>query len=283
MTKRGATALAPRWTVPGGPAEASNDLEADLAASGERPVVASSSSGRPSYVGPRASLPELEGSGDCFGVRIAQAGPERLSSWFDAAVGARGICARTMVFADTRTMNAAWDDEDLREILGRMDVVLRGGLGLDVYGALAGDAFREARGRAELVLHLLASGPLRVFVYGGAPGVATEAARALEARLPNVRVVGSQPARERATVIEEINEACADVVLVGLGATREARWIEESKVLLDVGVIVGVGDLLGELAGVPSRPSLVDRVTAGPTFLARAIAHLSVGVRPRGS
>lgn len=276
--------MAATWTViPGGAAGPANEVVDDLAASGERATLppSASSGERSSYVGPQAALPALEGTVDCFGVRIAQASPERLSAWFDAAVATRGVCARTMVFADTRTMNAAWDDEDLRDVLGRMDIVLRGGLGLDVYGALAGDAFRNAQGRAELALHLLGSGPLRVFLYGGGTGVASKAAGAIEARLPNVRVVGFQQAREGALVVEEINEACADVVLVGLDASREARWIEESKGLLDVGVVMGVGGLLEELAGTPARPRLVERVTLGPTFLARAIAHLSVGIRPR--
>ncbi len=264
------------------------------------------SSTRPSYIGPVPTLPTLA-TVDCFGVGVASATFEQVRTWFYGAVAKRDVAPRAMFFANAHTMNLAWRDECFRDVLNRADVVLNDGVGLDIYGKLAGRRFVENLNGTDLLPRLFAAAdatsPLRVYLYGAAPGRAAKAARNIEARFPNVKVVGVTHGFERGSaVVEEINEACADVVLVGMGNPVQERWIDENKVLLDVGVVAGVGALLDFFSGeVPRAPAwvraarcewiyrlgceptrLFERYVLGnPAFLARALAYLGLGIRPR--
>lgn len=247
----------------------------DLAASGERPVA----SGRTSYVGPTPSLPPLAIHEAPFGVTLAATSRGHLEAWFRAAVGERGLCPRLLVFAGAATLNRAFDDDDLRAVLRSADVVLGEGAALSVYGAFARSCVRDTP--AELVRVLLAgAGPVRVFLQGGGPGRAEAAARAL-ASIPGVLVVGAASAREGASVLEAINEACADVVLVDPLRSRALRGVEEARLLLDVGVVVAAEGLFDDLVGAPRAPWLdrvLEAVHEGPRFILRALAH---ALRPR--
>lgn len=264
------------------------------------------SSTRPSYIGPVPTLPTLE-TVDCFGVGVASATFEQVRAWFYGAIAKRDVAPRTMYFANAHTMNLAWQDECFRDVLNRADVVLNDGIGLDIYGKLAGRRFLENLNGTDLLPRLFAAAdaarPLRVYLYGAAPGRAAKAAKNIEARFPNVKVVGVTHGFERSNaVVEEINEACADVVLVGMGNPVQERWIDENKVLLDVGVIAGIGALVdffsGEVTRAPewvraARCEWIYRlvrepkrlfaryVLGNPAFLARTLAYLGLGLRPR--
>ncbi len=292
-----------------------------LSQSGERPIVRGGESAvvpsrtsyvaeiapsyRPSYVGPIPQLPAFERTVDCFGVAVTSSTFAQVRSWFYAAVASRGVYPRVMYFANAHTMNLAWTDESFRDVLGRADVVLNDGIGLDLYGKLAGRRFDENLNGTDLLPRLFAAAdaasPLRVFLYGAAPGRAEKAAKNIEARFPNVRVVGVTHGYERTSVVEDINEACADVVLVGMGNPVQERWIDENKYLLDVGVVVGVGALIDFLSGEVSRaPAWIRKarcewiyrllrepkrlfgryVLGNPAFLARTVAYLAIGIRP---
>lgn len=321
MAAKKATATA--WTVIEGGEQAepiSVELVSErdaLSESGERPVVreldAAEGSWAPpprsSYIGPVPTLPAFEQTVDCFGVQVTSATFEQVRTWFFGAVRSRGLCARVLYFANAHTMNLAWEDDAFRGVLSRADVVLNDGIGLDLYGRFAGQRFQENLNGTDLLPRLFAAAsatsPLRVYLYGAEPGRAEKAAKNIEARFPNVRVVGTKHGFDRTSdVVEEINEACADVVLVGMGNPIQERWIDENKFLLDVGVVVGVGALIDFLSGEISRaPSWVRAlrcewiyrlvrepkrlfaryVLGNPAFLARTFAYVGLGVRPKTS
>lgn len=287
------TAAAAAWTVIEGGAVEAMPVD-DLSASGERPVAA-------------ALVPTIPRLVDCLGVAVASATFEDVAAWFFAAARTRARDARVMYFANAHTMNLAWSDRAFRAVLDRADIVLNDGLGLDIYGRLGGRRFRENLNGTDLLPRLFAQAdparPLRVFLYGATAGRAEKAARNIEARFPGVAVVGTMHGYERTSVIEVINEACADVVLVGMGNPVQERWIDENKSLLDVGVVVGVGALVDFLSGEVARaPVWVRRlrcewayrllrepkrlftryVLGNPAFLVRSVAYLAFGARPLG-
>ena len=202
---------------------------------------------------------------DCLGVRVAQPTWDELKSWFFASAqpNDRRAVPGTLSIVNAHTLNLAFHDQNYRDVLNRSDVVLNDGLGLDLYGRLAGAPFAYNFNGTDLFPRLFreANVPIRVFLYGGAQGRADRAATVIESRYPNVRVVGARHGFIQESAVEAINAANPDVLLVGLGNPRQELWIDERRDQLHVGVAAGVGALIDFFSGaVPRAPELVRRV-----------------------
>lgn len=107
-----------------------------------------------------------------------------------------------------------------------------------------------------------------VYLYGGAPGVADELGRVLVGSFPALRVVGthSPPFRpstddEDRTIIDEINESGADIVLVGLSTPLQEQWMAAHAEVLDAAAQLGVGAAFDQLTGrTPRAPAWLQRL-----------------------
>jgi exopolysaccharide biosynthesis WecB/TagA/CpsF family protein len=273
--------------------------------SGERPIV--SLPPRESFLRLKQAPPSFAAQVDCMGIPVANGTWQQIREWFFASALSRGREPRVMYFANAHTCNVAWSDPEFRAVLSRADLVLNDGIGVEIYARLAGVRFNQNFNGTDLFPRLFAEATphteLRVFLYGAEKGRAAKAAKNIEARFPNVRVVGTLDGFARGeSVIEAINEACADVLLVGMGNPIQERWIDENRDLLDVGIVAGVGALIdflsGEVARAPSwvrslrcewlyrlarEPKrLFKRYMMGnPAFLARSVAYLGLGIAPR--
>jgi len=102
---------------------------------------------------------------------------------------------------------------------------------------------------------------LRVFLLGAAEGVAERASRVIHARWPWVQVCGyfsppmgfSAESPANTTIIELINAAKPDVLLVGLGAPKQEIWLHAMHQRLDVKVALCIGATIDFLAGEKAR------------------------------
>jgi N-acetylglucosaminyldiphosphoundecaprenol N-acetyl-beta-D-mannosaminyltransferase len=110
--------------------------------------------------------------------------------------------------------------------------------------------------------------PLDVYLLGGPPGVGERAASAVSKRYPNVRVVGTdapplgfeRDEGANRAVVERINRARPDLLLVGLGCPKQELWIERWGPELDARVALCVGGTIGFLAGeAPRAPAWMRR------------------------
>jgi N-acetylglucosaminyldiphosphoundecaprenol N-acetyl-beta-D-mannosaminyltransferase len=124
---------------------------------------------------------------------------------------------------------------------------------------------------SDLVVPLLARAAarrLKVFLLGGAPGSAEAAAE--RARAMGVDVCGvaapTIPDDPRApdpggeAALARARAAGAQLVLVGLGAPKQERWIHHHRDDLAPAVALGIGASIDFLAGrVPRAPRLVAR------------------------
>ena len=102
---------------------------------------------------------------------------------------------------------------------------------------------------------------LRIFLLGAAPGVADQAARNIAQRWPAVKIVGTyspplgfekNPA-ENAAIIQRVNAAKPDVLVLGLGAPKQELWIQSHRHELNVPVALCVGATIDFLAGEKAR------------------------------
>ncbi len=188
-----------------------------------------------------------------LGIRIDEMTPQE-------AIGA--ICAQIeagqkqrVFFVNAHCVNTAFQDATYRQVLGQSEWVLADGSGV-LWGAkLLGLPIRHNLNGTDLVPQLCgvaAERGLSVFLLGGLPGVAEQAAARLQCLYPALRVVGIrhgffQPAEEPA-LLAEINAARPDLLIVAMGVPRQERWIAEHWAALDVGAALAVGALFDFLA-----------------------------------
>lgn len=102
---------------------------------------------------------------------------------------------------------------------------------------------------------------LSVYLLGGRPGAAEEAARRLQERYPGLKIAGtacppmgfhSDPV-ENSKVIDAVLEAKPDILFVGLGAPKQELWMSENLEKLQVPFSIGVGASIEFTAGYVQR------------------------------
>lgn len=121
---------------------------------------------------------------------------------------------------------------------------------------------------------------LRVFLLGAAEGVAARAAETIAKRWPWVKVVGcfSPPmgfnaqSADNAQVLDLINQAKPDILLVGLGAPKQEIWVHAMQSQLQVKVALCVGATIDFLAGEKRRAPKLMR-TLGLEWLHRMLSE----------
>jgi N-acetylglucosaminyldiphosphoundecaprenol N-acetyl-beta-D-mannosaminyltransferase len=94
-----------------------------------------------------------------------------------------------------------------------------------------------------------------LFFLGGRPGIAEEAAANLKARFPALRIAGIQDGffnkqgEENNKVVERINAASPDILLVCFGMPHQERWIAENWSDVNAHVFLKGGAALDYAAG----------------------------------
>lgn len=160
---------------------------------------------------------------------------------------------------------------EFRTILNAADLALPDGMGLHLAALLQA---RRLRGRipgADFVEDLMSLAAKRgsgVFLFGGQPAAADRSAAVLLRRYPGLRIVGTesgwrgpwQKLHDR-QVVQRIQRAKPEILLVGLGAPKQELWIYRHRLALpSVRVAIGVGRTIDYLGGLTKRaPALVRR------------------------
>ena len=105
---------------------------------------------------------------------------------------------------------------------------------------------------------------LSIFLLGGLPGAAVEAALRLQARYPALSIAGVYcPSRgfehnpiESAHIHQLITKSSPDLLFVALGAPRQEMWMLQNCPSLPVGAAMSVGAAFDTLAGLRRRAPL---------------------------
>jgi len=103
---------------------------------------------------------------------------------------------------------------------------------------------------------------LKVYFFGGLPGVAKKMCRNLSNRFPGLKIAGYRqgyfrPEEER-RIIHEINNCSPDIILVAMGVPHQDIWLAKHQAQLDAKLVLGVGGLFDFLSErLPRAPKIV--------------------------
>lgn len=168
---------------------------------------------------------------------------------------AKGSCT---VYTPNAVMLArAVRDRSLMALLGEADLTAADGDGLLMAARLNGTPLPCGKvagvelGKA--LLREAARRGLRVFLYGGRPGVARTAAERLTEELPTLRIVGTCDGYDDGeAAAARIARSRAELILVCLGFPKQEQWIAAHGRALG-GIFLGLGGSLDIYAGVQKR------------------------------
>lgn len=159
----------------------------------------------------------------------------------------------------------AQSDAQFRAVVQGASLIVPDSIGPVLAARYNGHPVRERVTGVELIRVLAQQlGPrLRLFLLGGAPGVAEEAASHLVRSGPGVVVVGCRDGffQDSQEVVQQIADSKANLLLVALGSPRQELWLAEHGVATGVQVGIGVGGSFDVLSG---------RVKRAPVWLQRS-------------
>ena len=154
-----------------------------------------------------------------------------------------------MLCRENPAMAAAVDNADL---------VIADGIGV-IYGAriLKTPLVQKIPGidfSARLMERMAGEG-MSVFLFGARPGVADTAAQRLSEKFPGLRIAGTNDGYfdDDRPIVEKINAAAPDLLLVCLGAPKQELWMQQHRDELDVGLMIGAGGSMDVFAGMAER------------------------------
>lgn len=143
-------------------------------------------------------------------------------------------------------------------ILNGSQLVLADGISVVLASKIIGDPMQgrvTGVGFAQALAAAMAEEGKSLFLLGAKPGVAEKAARKLQEAYPGLRIAGTHDGyfKEEGPVVDAINAAHPDALLVCLGAPKQEYFMEEHDADLEVPVMAGLGGSMDVLAGNVQR------------------------------
>ena len=176
------------------------------------------------------------------------------------ALGALRDGAKTyIVTPNPEIVWMAHKDPSLRSSVNNAGLVLPDGVGIIMAARILGTPLLKGRitgiDFTEALLGEMAQSGGRVFLLGAKPGVAEEAGRRLAEKYCGMVVSGVQDGyfTDDGPIVEQINNAHPDLLLVCLGAPKQELWMAENTARLDAPLCIGLGGALDVYAGKVRR------------------------------
>ena len=153
------------------------------------------------------------------------------------------------------------------------DILLPDGIGISLVRGICGARRTDRIAGIDAAWELLGfaqDNMLSVYLLGGKPGVAQNAAKNLKIHFPKLNVCGAHhgyfdkttdSAQNRA-VLSDIRRKCPDILFVCFGFPAQEEWIHRnSSSLPTVRIFMGLGGSLDVWAGnIPRAPRLMQRM-----------------------
>lgn len=174
---------------------------------------------------------------------------------------ARGGEHGLVLHVNVHGLNLSYHRPWLRDMLNNASVVFCDGSGVvlaaKILGRPAGlQRFTHADEMWRLAEFAAANG-LSLFCLGARPGVAKKAAARLKERFPGLRIAGvhhgyfdhTPGSPENEAVVQQINAANPDILVVGFGMPLQEWWLKENWDRVDAGVAITLGAIFDYVSG----------------------------------
>ncbi len=166
--------------------------------------------------------------------------------------------------ANTDFLINALVDPELQHILRHADLVMPDGMPVVWAARMTRSRLPERVTGADMVpalAELAARKGYRIYMLGAAPEIARLAKANLEAKHPDIKIVGcvspplaSLVEMNNQEILDDIVRARPDILLVAFGNPKQEKWIHWNRERLqDVPVCIGVGGTFDFLAGKTQR------------------------------
>lgn len=158
-------------------------------------------------------------------------------------------------------------DGELKRIINKGSLVLPDGIGLIHASRIKGLPLKERVTGFDTsveILTIAAEKGYRVFLLGGAPGVAEKAAANIKKEFGDIicgyqhgyfkgQHIGHADHEEEKDVINRINDLQPDILFVGLGSPKQEKWIDYHGNNLNTKLVIGNGGTIDVLSGSVKR------------------------------
>lgn len=143
-------------------------------------------------------------------------------------------------------------------ILNTSQLVLADGISVVLASKIIGDPMQgrvTGVGFAQALAAAMAKEGKSLYLLGAKPGVAEQAAEKLLQTYPGLKIAGTHDGyfKDEGPVVNAINEAKPDALLVCLGAPKQEYFMENHDAELEVPVMAGLGGSMDVLAGNVQR------------------------------
>lgn len=157
-------------------------------------------------------------------------------------------------FLNAHCFNIAQKNPGYLRNLNSAEFVLNDGIGVEL-GAKAFKIFlKENLNGTDFtpeVLKILNEKRMSLYLLGGMPGVAEQAAEKISKDYPSIIIQGTRHGyfSDPIEVLADINQVKPDLLLVGMGVPIQENWISQYFSVLDATVIMAVGAYLDFASG----------------------------------
>lgn len=188
---------------------------------------------------------------------------DAVDSLLTAGIGQQ---TKHFAFVNTDCMNIAHGNPQYRATLNQCEHVFADGSGLRLACKYNNVALKDNVNGTDMFPRLCkkaAKKGVSIYLLGGKPGIAEQAAANMQKRYPKLIIAGCQHGyfnqQQTADVIAQINQSNAHILLVAMGAPKQEQWIQQHLAELKVGAAMGVGGLFDFYADAVSRAPMALR------------------------
>ncbi|MDJ0927458.1 MAG: WecB/TagA/CpsF family glycosyltransferase [Gammaproteobacteria bacterium] len=198
-----------------------------------------------------------------LGVRITNSSKADAIREIQALIEQPGRVCHPVYLVNAHTLNLGFDDPEYRRILNAAHRVYGDGTGVRMAARQRGVEMLDNLVGTDLLPELFrttADQGHSYFLLGGTKQTAERAAAACAARFTGWKLAGFRHGYvgdgDEKSVLQAINDAGADLLLVAMGNPLQECWIDRHRQQLAVAVAIGVGGLFDHWAGNLTRAPL---------------------------
>lgn len=170
---------------------------------------------------------------------------------------------KTKIFhLNVHAFNVAFKDREFKNVINNGDVVFCDGFGVKMGARILGLSIGQRMTPPDWIDDLclmLAQNNFSLYLLGDEPGVAEKCATLFLGKHPALKIKGShhgffnKEGKENTEMVELINQANPDVILVGFGMPLQEKWIAANAKTMNTKIFISVGAMFRWIAGVEKR------------------------------